>query len=57
MNRDHRRISGVIRISSSIECARNPESQRRTKAAMNRGFQTRNAEMDLNRMLGELVEQ
>jgi hypothetical protein len=23
---------------------------------MNRGFQTRNAEMDLDRMLGELVE-
>jgi hypothetical protein len=30
--------------------------QVRTKSAMNRGFQTRNVEMDLSRMLGELVE-
>jgi hypothetical protein len=30
--------------------------QERTKTAMNRGFQTRNAEMDLDRMLGGLVE-
>ena len=39
-----------------LDCARTPESQRRTKVAMNRGFQTRNAEMNLGRMLGELVE-
>jgi hypothetical protein len=30
--------------------------ERRTNAAMKRGFQTRAAEMDLDRMLGELVE-
>ena len=39
-----------------LDCARTPESQRRTRAAMKRGFQTRDAEMDLGRMLGELVE-
>jgi len=38
-----------------LDCARNPESQRRTETAMKRGFQTRNAEMNLDRMLGELV--
>ena len=40
-----------------LDCARNPESQRRTETAMKRGFQTRNAEMNLDRMLGELVQQ
>jgi enoyl-CoA hydratase/carnithine racemase len=40
-----------------LDCASSPESQRRTKAAMNLGFQTRNAEMDLDHMLGELAEQ
>jgi enoyl-CoA hydratase/carnithine racemase len=49
---DFRRDSDLF-----LDCARNPESQRLTKAAMNHGFQTRNAEMDLNRMLVELVEQ
>jgi enoyl-CoA hydratase/carnithine racemase len=49
---DFRRDSDLF-----LDCARTPESQARTKSAMNRGFQTRNAEMDLDRMLGELVEQ
>lgn len=49
---DFRRDSDLF-----LDCARNPESQRRTKAAMNLGFQTPKAEMDLDRMLGELVEQ
>jgi len=34
-----------------------PETQCRIAVPMKRGFQTRNAEMDLDRMLGELVEQ
>jgi enoyl-CoA hydratase/carnithine racemase len=48
---DFRRDSDLF-----LECARTPESQARTKSAVSRGFQTRNAEMDLGRMLGELVE-
>jgi enoyl-CoA hydratase/carnithine racemase len=44
---DFRRDSDLF-----LDCARTPESQARTKSAMNRGFQTRNAEMDLDRMLG-----
>jgi enoyl-CoA hydratase/carnithine racemase len=40
-----------------LDCARSPESQRRTETAMKRGFQTRNAELDLDGMLGELVQQ
>jgi enoyl-CoA hydratase/carnithine racemase len=39
-----------------LECARNPESQSLTEAAMKRGFQTRNAELNLNLMLGELAK-
>jgi enoyl-CoA hydratase/carnithine racemase len=38
------------------EGARNPEAQNRTRAAMKRGFQTRAAEMDLARMLGNLAD-
>ena len=34
---------------------REPENQSRIKAAMKRGFQTRDAEMDLPRMLGDLA--
>jgi len=34
---------------------RAPEAQRRTRVAMQRGFQTRDAEMALGRMLGELT--
>ena len=36
------------------EGARTPEYQRRFEAAMKRGFQTRSAELDLARLLGEL---
>ncbi len=38
------------------EAARSPEAQARTQAAMKHGFQTREAEMDLARMLGELTD-
>jgi enoyl-CoA hydratase/carnithine racemase len=38
-----------------IEGLRNPEAQSRIQAAMNRGFQTREAEMSLARMLGDLA--
>jgi enoyl-CoA hydratase/carnithine racemase len=48
---DFRRDSDLF-----LECARTPESQARSKIAMSRGFQTRNAERDLDRMLGELVD-
>ena len=36
------------------EGVRNPEAQERMQAAFNRGFQTRDAEMNLGRLLGEL---
>ena len=38
------------------EGVRNPEAQSRIQAAINRGFQTRDAEMALARMLGELAD-
>jgi hypothetical protein len=38
------------------EGARNPEAQRRIQAAMKHGFQTREVEMDLARILGELTD-
>ena len=38
------------------EGVRNPEAQGRIKAAIKRGFQTRDAEMDLARMLGDLPD-
>ena len=38
------------------EGVRNPEAQNRIKAAIKRGFQTRDAEMDLARMLGDLPD-
>ena len=38
-----------------VEGLRNPESQGRIKAAFQRGFQKREAEMDLGRWLGELA--
>ena len=39
------------------ESVRNPEVQSRIQAAMKRGFQTRNAEMDLAGLLGELADE
>jgi enoyl-CoA hydratase/carnithine racemase len=38
------------------DIVRTPESQARTQAAIKRGFQTREAEMHLARMLGDLAE-
>ena len=38
------------------EGVRNPEAQRRIQAAMKRRFQTRDAEMDLARILGDLPD-
>ena len=37
-----------------IEGTRDPEYQRRMQAAMEHGFQTREAELDLARLLGDL---
>jgi enoyl-CoA hydratase/carnithine racemase len=47
---DFRRDSNLF-----LDCARNPEAQNRIKAAMKRGFQTREAEMDLATMLSYLT--
>jgi hypothetical protein len=38
------------------EGVHNPEAQSRIRAAMKRGFQTRDAEMALARMLGDLAD-
>jgi enoyl-CoA hydratase/carnithine racemase len=38
------------------EAVRRPEAERRTEEAMQSGFQTRDAELDLGRMLGDLAE-
>jgi len=38
-----------------LEAARDPEAQARTRAAMERGFQTRDGELELGRMAGELA--
>ena len=48
---DFRRDSSLF-----LECAREPEAQNLIKAAMKRGFQTREAEMDLPRMLVDLPD-
>jgi enoyl-CoA hydratase/carnithine racemase len=39
-----------------VECSGKPEAQARLRAAMNRGLQTRDAEMDLARLVGDLVD-
>jgi enoyl-CoA hydratase/carnithine racemase len=39
-----------------LECARNPETQRRIRVAMTRGFQTHDGEMALTNMVGGLVD-
>ena len=36
------------------EGVRKPEAQNRLQAALKRGFQTRDAEMDLGKLLGDL---
>jgi enoyl-CoA hydratase/carnithine racemase len=38
------------------EGVRNPEAQKRIQAALTRGFQTRDAEMSLGRLLGDLAD-
>ena len=43
---DFRRDSSLF-----LDCARKPEAQNRIKGAMKRGFQTREAEMDLPSLL------
>jgi enoyl-CoA hydratase/carnithine racemase len=48
---DFRRDSDLF-----AEGVRNPEAQKRIQAALNRGFQTRDAEMDLARLIGELPD-
>jgi len=48
---DFRRDSDLF-----LECARNPEAQSRTKAAMQRGFQTRDGELALSRLLDDLSD-
>ena len=48
---DFRRDSDLF-----VEGVRNPEAQSRIKAAIKRGFQTRDAELDLARLLRDLAE-
>jgi enoyl-CoA hydratase/carnithine racemase len=48
---DFRRDSDLF-----VECVRNPEAQGRVQAAMTRGLQTREAEMALGLMVGDLVD-
>jgi hypothetical protein len=47
---DFRRDSDLF-----LESARSPEAQSRIQAAMSRGFQTREMEMNLARMVGDLA--
>jgi enoyl-CoA hydratase/carnithine racemase len=48
---DFRRDSDLF-----LECARDPETQRRIRVAMTRGFQTHDGEMMLARMVGDLTD-
>jgi enoyl-CoA hydratase/carnithine racemase len=48
---DFRRDSDLF-----AEGVRNPEAQKRIQAAFKRGFQTRDAEMNLGRLLGDLAD-
>jgi enoyl-CoA hydratase/carnithine racemase len=48
---DFRRDSDLF-----LECARDPEAQRRMSVAMTRGFQTRDGEITLPKMVGSLAE-
>src|SRR5215510_9668588 len=47
---DFRRDSDLF-----LECARDPETQRRMRAAMTRGFQTHEGEMALGSMMSDLA--
>ena len=47
---DFRRDSDLF-----LECARDPETQRRMSVAVTRGFQTRDGEMTLAKMVGDLI--
>jgi enoyl-CoA hydratase/carnithine racemase len=47
---DFRRDSGLF-----LECARDPDAQRRTQVAMARGFQTHDGELALATLVGELA--
>ena len=47
---DFRRDSDLF-----LECARNPETQRRMRVAMTRGFQTHDGEMALGLMVSDLA--
>ena len=47
---DFRRDSDLF-----LECARNPEAQRRMALAMKRGFQTREAELNLGQLVADLA--
>ena len=47
---DFRRDSDLF-----LECARDPETQRRTRVAMTRGFQTHDGELTLANMVGDLA--
>ena len=38
-----------------LDCVRNPEAQNRIQAALRRGFQTRDAEMALPRIVDDLA--
>jgi enoyl-CoA hydratase/carnithine racemase len=48
---DFRRDSDLF-----LECARNPETQRRIRVAMTRGFQTQDGEMTLTHVVGGLAD-
>lgn len=49
-----RRPMNSAAIPIFLEASRTPEAQRRTQAAMARGFQTRDAEMALAQMADDL---
>ena len=44
----------VLKARIDLRSVRKPKAQNRLQAALKRGFQTRDAEMDLARFIGEL---